>query len=70
VTGNPVLTKAIELEAERSGGRFYDDPLAFAAVAILVVERHSDEPARVTIADVEARLLAGMAGIGGVTAAA
>lgn len=63
VSGNAVLVTAIELEAERTGHRFYDDPLAFAGVASTVVERYSDVPARVTSSDIDGPLLAGMAAV-------
>lgn len=70
VSGSPVLLTGIHQEAERAGGRFYDDPLAFAAVASKVVERYSDSPARVTGEGIDGALLAGMAGVAGGRAAA
>jgi hypothetical protein len=65
VSGSPVLLTGIHQEAERAGGRFYDDPLAFAAVASGVVERYSDAPARVTSEGIDGPLRVGMAGVTG-----
>ena len=70
VTGSPVLLTGIQQEAERVGGRFYSDPLAFAAVASSVVERYSESPARVTSEGIGEPLLEGMAGVAGKRAAA
>lgn len=65
VTGSPVLLKSIEQAARRQGRRFYDDPLAFAAVAVSVVERYSDAPARVVSENISAPFQRGMAGVSG-----
>ena len=65
ISGSPVLLAGIEQEAERAGRRFYDDPLAFAAVASSVVERHSERPPRVISEGIDEPLLAGIAGVSG-----
>ena len=63
VTGSPVLLKSIEQTARKEGSRFYDDPLAFAAVASRVLERYSDTPARVITEGISASIARGMAGV-------
>lgn len=63
VSGNPVLLRAIEQAARGGAGRFYDDPLAFAALAGRVVERWSDAPARIVAEGVEEPIEQGMAGL-------
>ena len=70
VSGSSVLLTGINQEAERIGARFYDDPLAFAAVASKVVERYSEGPARVTTEGIDEALLEGMASVSGGRAAA
>ena len=70
VSGSPVVLAGLQQEAGRSGARFYDDPLSFAAVARKFVERYSDRPARVTSEGIDGALLAGMAGVAGGRAAA
>ena len=63
ISGDPVLLKAIEQRAVETGRRFYDDPLAFAALASSVVERYSTTPARVTSEDVVEPLADAMSGV-------
>ena len=63
ISGSAVLLKSIEQAARKEGDRFYDDPLAFAAVASRAVERYSDAPARVTTEDISASIERGMAGV-------
>lgn len=65
ITGSPVLLKGIEQAARQQGDRFYDDPLAFAAVASSVLERYSESPARVISEDISGPLERGIAGVGG-----
>ncbi len=64
VSGSPVLLKGIEQLARRQGSRFYEDPLAFAALATSAVERYSEAPARVITEDISAPIARGMAGVG------
>lgn len=63
ISGSPVLLKSIEQAARKQGDRFYDDPLAFAALATSAVERYSDSPARVSTEDISASIERGMAGV-------
>ncbi|MEX2194596.1 MAG: hypothetical protein WD844_04855 [Thermoleophilaceae bacterium] len=65
VSGSPVLLKSIEQAARKHGGRHYDDPLAFAALATSAVERYSDSPARVRTEGVSESIERGMAGVAG-----
>lgn len=63
ISGSPVLLKSIEQAARKQGNRYYDDPLAFAALATSAVERYSDSPARVITEDISASIERGMAGV-------
>lgn len=63
VSGDPVLLKGIEQMAGRHRRRFYDDPLAFAALATRALERYSETPPRVTTEGLDEPLERGMTGV-------
>lgn len=65
ISGSPILLKSIEQAARKEGDRFYDDPLAFAALATRAVERYSNAPARVTTEGISDSIARGMAGVSG-----
>jgi hypothetical protein len=64
VGGDAVFLKLIEQTVERAANpRFYDDPIAFAAIAIKALESYSDGPVRVVTEDIEGAVLRGMEGV-------
>lgn len=65
VSGSAVLLKTIEQEGRGQGNRFYEDPLAFAALATSAVERYSDAPARVITEGITAPLEQAIAEVAG-----
>lgn len=64
VSGDAVFVKLVEQTVARgASARFYEDPLAFAAIASSALERYSDAPVHVNAEGITDALVRGMEGV-------